>query len=456
MSAVFGAVIVVAGLLTLGGLITTTESVEASQVPSTLPGGSGGGDGESADDRGDSTFGDLPPSATSTTTTTAPPPSTDPGEPSDPDDAPGGGLDEPEEGLLDRFGDGSGSDVETLPCPDGVDPVICDAAEFVQQVRGRPFQTFPEVELLPDAEFDRALLSDFDLYVDAIEADDATLTALGLIGPDVSLVEVERGALEAGVVGFYDPSTGQTVVRGNDLSLYAQLVLVHELVHAFDDQWFDLDRGGPDAEADYGFSAVIEGNASRVENLWRSQLSPSDQALLAEQERTALSEEDIDRLLAIPPALQTIQSSPYFDGEVYVDEIVAEGGEAAVDAALIDPPTSSEEILHPDVDRSVEAEIPIPLPAAEGPVVDDGRLGELMIQQWLGRLAADGWGGDRYTTFTLDGQQCILVDLVGDDAVETAEIVDAATAWAERSPTQRTATETTIAGRAGIRVRACV
>lgn len=426
----------------------------AEPPPPTAPSAGGGGSGgDGPDDSDGSTFGDLPPSETTTTD-----PDAAPTTEADPDEgAPGGGAD----GSGGAGGGGSapdlddlGADVEVLACPDGVDPVICDAAEFVQRVRGRPFKTFPVVELMENEAFDASLLSDFDLYVDELDADDATLTALGLIPPDVSLVEAFRESLEVGVVGFYDPSTEQLVVRGEDLGLYTQLVLVHELVHAFDDQWFDLDRSQADDEADYGFSAVIEGNATRVENLWRSRLSSDDQATLAREELGTLSAEDLDRLDGIPFALQALQASAYLDGEVYVDAIVADGGEAAVDAALTDPPSSSEEILHPETDRATDPEIDVPAPAAESDVVDQGRLGELVIQLWLGSLAGEGWGGDRYTTFRTGGQDCIVVALVGDDDRETAEMATVAGTWASLDP-DRTATETTIDGRDGVRVRAC-
>lgn len=442
-AAVFGAVLVLAVLVVIAGRSgplgseTAADSSPSSSAQARSPGvtgGSGGGSG----------FGDLPPGAggsddsdESTTTTTE-----QEGQPSPPADAAPPPAASP--------------DIEPLACPDGVEQAICDAAAFVQIVRGRAFKSFPEVEILDDVEFDRELLADFDDYRDELDVDDVRLTALGLLDPELSLASVFRDSLEVGVVGFYDPDTGQLVVRGRDLNLYAQLVLVHELVHAFDDQWFDLSRSDfADDDAEYGFSAVVEGNASRVERLWRSQLSSGDQVTLAREEAGALSVEDLDRLLALPPVVQDLQFSPYVDGARYVAGLAEAGGEAAVDEALTTPPSTSELVLHPELAGAGRVEVAVPAPPADGPTIDEGRVGELLARLWLGRSPAEGWGGDRYVTWTADGLDCIRVDLVGDDERETAELRAAADTWAGLLPTMRGVETVTVAGQSGLRITAC-
>ena len=433
VATVFGAVIVLAALLGVGQLTDTSDADVVTDSTTSAPTTTGPATADEGEEA--SGFGDLPP---------------------DDDDAAEAA---PEPDVTQPDGEAADQErpqVDSLACPDGVDPVICDAADFVQQVRGRPFRTFPEVEILDDAEFDRELLSDFDEYREDLEVDDVTLTALGLLDPEASLAETFRESLEVAVVGFYDPETGQLVVRGADFSLYSQLVLVHELVHAFDDQWFDLDRDDfADGEADYGFSAVVEGNASRVEALWREQLSSQHQLQLTQEELTALSPEDLDRLFSLPPVVQDLQGSPYLDGERYVSELAATGGEAAVDDALMTPPVTSEEILHPGTDRSIDAEIVVPAPPAGGTVIDEGRLGELVVRLWLGRLAGEGWGGDRYVTWSAGGEDCIAVDLVGDDAQETVELDAAADAWAGLGSDTRQVDSITVDGRPAVRVTAC-
>ena len=374
-----------------------------------------------------------------------------------PDDAPDSESDtDPEAGSSATSTTSPANDVEPVACPAGVEVVICDAASFVQIARGRPFKVFPTVEVLEDTDFDRELLADFDEYRDELAVDGQVLTALGLLQPSDSLVESYRSSLEVGVVGFYDPETERLVVRGNELNLYGQLVLVHELTHAFDDQWFDLDREDfADDDAEYGFLAVVEGNARRVEEGWRAQLDPAAKAQLPEQEFGALSPEDIERFFALPPIVPQLQASPYVDGQVFVDDLVADGGETAADDALVAPPLSSEEVLHPGLDRSTDPELSVEAPPADGEVIDEGRLGELVVRFWLGQVAATGWGGDHYVAWAAGQQSCIRVDLAGDTPTDLDELVAAGERWVDVDPGARTVSEQVSGGVSVVRLTGC-
>ena len=347
--------------------------------------------------------------------------------------------------------------IQPVACPAAVEPVVCEAVKFVQLARGRPFKTFPTVELLDDAAFDQALLADFEQYRDDLDADGVTLTALGLLDPRTPLVDAYRDALELGVVGFYDPTSERLVVRGGELSLYAQATLVYELTHAFDDQWFDLDRDDfLDDDAEYGFTAVVEGNARRVEDQWRAELDPSRQSQLQVEEFSALSAQDLLRYLSLPPILQQLQLSPYTEGASYVGQLASAGGEASVDQALTAPPQSSEEILHPETGRTADPEVIVAQPLAGGTAVNQGRLGEVTIGFWLGGTAAAGWGGDNYVAWR-DGRDrsCIAVDLAADSPADLDQIDAAARSWVASQPGVRTAERATLDGVSLIRATGC-
>ncbi|MEM7275358.1 MAG: hypothetical protein AAF547_19935 [Actinomycetota bacterium] len=346
--------------------------------------------------------------------------------------------------------------VELAICPTSYEQVICDAAAFVQQTRGRPFKNFPSVELLPDEEFDLALLDDFDTYQDELRQDERVLKALGLVPTALDLVETFRDLLESGVVGFYDPDTERLVVRGGEFDLYSQLVLVHELVHAFDDQWFDLSRDDFTSEdAEYGYVAVIEGSASWVESLWRNQLSAEDEALLTRQELATLSPEDLEKILAMPQVLLALQASPYVDGERYVGGLITDDGQVALDEALAEPPVSSEIVLHPDRDAADLAVIELDTPPADGSVIEDGVLGELVILQWLGATAATGWGGDRYVVSVSGPQTCLVVDLAADGPTDLIEMESAIDGWVDEASDLRSLETVSTADRSILRVTGC-
>ncbi len=346
--------------------------------------------------------------------------------------------------------------VESVPCPERYSEEICAAADFVQQIRGRPFKEFPNIELLDDGPFDAALLEDFEESRADLVEDERLMTSLGLLPVGTDLFETFRSLIEVGVVGFYDPDDGRLVVRGGDFDLYGQSILVHELVHAFDDQWFDLSREDFESDdAQYGYLAVIEGNASRVEELWRDQLSREEAEQLASQELSSLSPEDLDRMLSLPRILINLQISPYQDGERYVNGLVTQGGEAAVDERFADPPESSEQVLRPSAPQAELVVADVEAPPADGPVTSEGTVGELQLGFWLGQAAGTGWGGDSYVIWESDGQVCTRVDIVADTERDLDEMRSAADAWASGASDRRTIERVDTVDASLLRVTGC-
>ena len=329
--------------------------------------------------------------------------------------------------------------VDEAACPVELDRAICDAAEFVQRIRGRAFDPFPDVRLLAPDEFTAAAAAVFDPRGPEVAAREVQLRSLGLLAPDESYADALGSLLAVGVQGFYTPGNGELVVRDEgDVDLFTQQVLVHELTHALDDQAFGLARQTLDAEAAYGLNAVVEGNARRVENLWVASLDDDERALLAEARAAARSPEEEAVLDAVPAVVERLLRSPYEDGADYVSTLVDGRGERAADEALRAPPTSSEEVLHPLTNRAIEAEVIVPPPPSDADPGSGGRLGELMIRQWLGRVAGEGWGGDRYVTWTVDEVTCLRVDIATDSDDDHVDVAAAAETWAEADPSNRT------------------
>jgi len=343
----------------------------------------------------------------------------------------------PQTSLPSDDGDtGAGEELgfELLACPEGTIPEVCDAAEFVQIERQRPFKEFPRLELVDGDDFAATFLDDLDEDREELEAARAALVGLGLIPADYDLFSGYKSLIGSGALGVYFPETGEMKVRGGDFNLFAQSVLVHELTHALDDQYFDLSREFDDGEMSYGFVATIEGNAQRVESAWRDELSPVESLELRAQEATALSLEDTLRLAQVPVALLQFLQSPYSDGQLWVESVVRAEGEAGVDAALTAPPATSEQILHPDIAPELGAVTEVPIPEPGGEVVEEGVLGELTLRIWLGPGVAAGWGGDQYVAwFDDDGRGCFAANIAADSPRDLLEMETALERWVEEA-----------------------
>lgn len=323
--------------------------------------------------------------------------------------------------------------------------LVDELQAYVAEARGLEFLRDVEIELADDAAFQARLLEDFEDDADEIAKVEVFYKALGLLEPDADLLEELRGIYSAGVLGFYDPETDELVVRGTALTPYVRQTIVHELVHALDDQHFELDRDDEyderKDEIGSGFSAVVEGNARRIEQEWLDEQPEAVQEQAKAEEEAFADGIDVD---AFPEILLFEIGAPYELGRILVDALVGEGGQRAVDAALQDPPTTTEQVLFPPLYRERHPRVEVPPPPADGELVDDGVVGTLF---WFGLFttgdtamgaqdafaAVQGWGGDWAVTWQAGDAACVRIDAVGDTQEDTDELETALRAWAEES-----------------------
>jgi hypothetical protein len=363
--------------------------------------------------------------------------------------------------------EGSTSDGAPPASAAEVRAAVDEISGVVEAERGLAFTEPVDVELAGEGEFQRRLLHDFDEGVDELRETEILLKAFGLVEPDVDLVEAMRTLLGAGVVGFYDPETDELVVRGTALTPYVRTTIAHELTHALDDQRFDLDRPEYDDakdEIDFGFSALVEGNARRVEDAYLAGLSDEEQRDAAAEELSLGGGLDLGD---VPLVLVDLISAPYALGHDFVGQLLDDGGQEALDAAFGAPPRTSEQVIDPATYEAGEGGIEVSVPAVSGSVVDEGVAGQFLIQLVLAegldagraREAATGWGGDAVVAWR-DGQRpCATLAAVGDDSGETSELRGAFEEWAaERGPAGTgTGPDVTIApnGDGPVTVQAC-
>jgi hypothetical protein len=157
------------------------------------------------------------------------------------------------------------------------------------------------------------------------------------------------------VLGFYlpgrPPKGGLYVRSSRGLDPYAKIILAHELTHAVTDQRFDLTKADRLAAATAredelaAYSGLVEGDATlTMQRYLAERLTPAEQAdagLVASTQRTP--ERD-----AAPAVIRQSMLFPYEQGLRFVRALYAQGGWDAVNDAYRDPPTSTEQLLHPE------------------------------------------------------------------------------------------------------------
>lgn len=321
---------------------------------------------------------------------------------------------------------GAGPVIAT-PTPVGVDldRFVDEAIAFIETSRGQEFLDDPIVVALSDAEFVARVEDDFadDFAEDPelLASFTATHRALGTIGRLESFDEVMQSFGAAGILGFYDPSTDELVVRQvDDLSLLTKSTIVHELAHAFDDQHFDLDRPEYDDRTDevpWTFRAIAEGSASWVEEQWEETLSADDRQALVEEE---LSFADPGIFNQFELSFLFLQFAVYELGGDFVADLQSAGGNNLLDDAIESPPPTSEQLIEPGAFDAGEVGLEVPAPDVDGEVLLDGVGGQVLIRalfQGAGINSDIEWGGDWLVIWSDGGLSCLRWDLRADSPV---------------------------------------
>ena len=332
-------------------------------------------------------------------------------------------------------------------------------AQETAEVRGLPVETeITEAFLSPD-ELRERLASDFatDYPEEEIVADERALEAFGLAPEGIDLGTLVLDLLGEQVAGFYDPRTDEMFVVSDEAALdaTAEFTYTHEVVHALQDQAFDLEQlqggveDGTNDDAALALTALIEGDATAasIEYLARHPLLAARLAVAA-----VVDSAQIDNA---PPIVAQTLVFPYIGGQAFVAALLNEGGWDAVDAAYGDVPTSTEQILHPekylDEERDEPTAVSVPdLAAALGEGwsrAEENNFGEyqtavVLADQEPGEgigealpeaaaAAAAGWDGDRYAVWANGEQDVVAWVSVWDDAEEAEEFAEAVEGFGE-------------------------
>ena len=336
--------------------------------------------------------------------------------------------------------------------PDEWDERVVDLVAFVEEERGLSFDHPVAVDFLTPAQYsERTRIDESELSREdrrLIEDGAAPLRALGLVPVGFDALESANELSDTATLAYYDPLRDRITVRGTEMTTDLRVTLAHELVHVLQDQHFDLDAmlddGDPTADRLSGYLALIEGDATRIQEAYVASLSDDDRERYLDAIGQASGEAE-EQLGAIPDVLVAMQGAPYALGPSLVELIAAEGGNAAVDDAFEDPPASTEHMVDPRSyfagDPAGDVTVPT-VPTGGDQIGEDDRLGALplflllsaRIDPLVALSAADGWGGDAYVVYDSGGTPCMDLAVRGDSARDGEELLDAFEAWVAAGP----------------------
>jgi hypothetical protein len=325
----------------------------------------------------------------------------------------------------------------------------------VVEIRGLEKRIEPEIYVLTKNVVEPMLLNRFinEEFVQVLQDEARVLVALGLVDPQYDLVTNYLNNIVDYIGGFYIPGENEIYVIGSILfDGVEKFIYVHEFTHALQDQNFPIITSDYYPNCKYqeqactAMDALIEGEAELVQYIWLqnyavkedykdiSRFTPSPQYIPEE---------------APPPFAARDLMFPYTEGAVFATFLYEKGGWVEINRAYARPPTTTEQILHPE--KYIEGE--------GGISVRDAPLGDVLGDEWLlikdetlgewrtylileysanidgflpdgvAASASAGWGGDHYQVYFNDetGQSTMTVHWVWDtieDADEFASTFD--------------------------------
>jgi hypothetical protein len=307
-----------------------------------------------------------------------------------------------------------------------------------------------------------AIMAYVDSQIDDEELAQAQIVyaALGLLPPKIDVRSLLLRLMGEQVVGYYDVDIHQLVIRDDVMRAFggaqavsgvnvdeARVVLVHELVHALQDQHLSLSvtmNSKRDTDAENAFRALVEGDATLAMFAFAygrdaaslSQITSDPAAVRTLSALVKSSPLAGSELESAPEIMRAPLLSAYVDGLGFAAHLHGAGGFARIDRAHVDPPASTEQVLHPERFATRDQPIVVRVKSA-ATLLGDGHelfyedtLGELELSVYLGQAgkpeaaarAAQGWGGDRlYAYRDRDGQTAIVWLTAWDDAAEASE-----------------------------------
>jgi hypothetical protein len=311
----------------------------------------------------------------------------------------------------------------------------------VEEAAGLTFKTPPKVASQTPAQVQTFLMEQFARPATRRDLDAKIVVwkRLGVIADSVDVVALLTKLLTEQVVGFYDPKSKTLYVVEGRSGVERETVIRHELTHALQDQYVNLDSIqntlGEDDRVEAA-QAVFEGHATVI------MLGNAVRTIAWDKAREGIRDARAASPIfsAAPAFIAEGLLFPYIGGAEFVRNAMNDGMSSA--DLLTGLPTSTAQVLHKErwgkngnaaerVRFSVGAGSSITYENSFGEFEARLALAELLGDVTRGAAAGKGLDGDRYALVRTSGGDALVWATVWDtpvDAVEFAEAMAAAAA----------------------------
>lgn len=361
---------------------------------------------------------------------------------------------------------------------------VADIQVKLAKMRGLPMPNPVPAEMQSTEEFRKFVQQELEKELPkekAVKLQEA-LFHIGLYNKDIDLPKVLEQTMTSQAAAYYDPVAKKFfIVMAPDNDTMLDTISAHELTHALQDHNFDLvkfmpptlddDQGiarrflvegdatfsmiaylATDAKGPEALTAMMKIIGSQIESM--ASMSVSDYAQMMKQQAGAFGEMDADMKKSmesigdLPPVIIGPLIDSYMKGAVVSMRAYEAGGWKGIDALYKNPPTSTEQVLHPATKLIGKREEPkkVTLPKLSGTELTQNVMGELQwqiyMQQWNVKepKVSEGWGGDRYAVMKDKDRVIGYLSTAWDTETDAKEFADGYVASLKaRFPTADTA-----------------
>jgi hypothetical protein len=315
--------------------------------------------------------------------------------------------------------------------------MVAEAIPGIERSVGLKFKTQPKLETRSKEQVRQFVLQEIDSPKAQAElaGTEVAYKLLGMIPDTLQLKPLFVNLLSEQIVGYYDPKTKVLYVVGGSAKDVAQVTVTHELVHALQDQYVNLDsvqNMGGDNDRQVAAQAIFEGQAVYVQ--LQVMLGNGNVAVNMpggwERVRQAIRDNQASMPIyaSAPLVLQETLIFPYLSGTEFIKNYT----EHEHGVPYNNMPVSTEQVMHPGAffGKHDDPTIVSFTAGTGGPHVYDNDLGEFETRLFLFQhlqsqddavRGATGWDGDRYLVYKTRQGNAITWATVWDTKADAAD-----------------------------------
>ncbi len=317
------------------------------------------------------------------------------------------------------------------------DAKVAEVIPKIEEGIGLPFKSPPKVEVRSKDEVRKFVEQQIDDSLARVQlaGQEAALKRFGLIPDTMSLRALLVSVLEEQIGGYYDPRTKALYIVEGTAEEAVGVTVTHELIHALQDQYLNLDsvmRATGDDDRLAAAQAVLEGQATyeQMRIMFGREIAdalPGGWDRVREEIRLNRAKWPV--FAAAPLVVQEMLLFPYLSGAEFMRAYRAKNPTGTPYGVM---PTSTEQILHPALYTGVRDEpTGVTLPTLPGATTThENTVGEFTTRLFLyehlrdvkgATSGAAGWDGDRFALVrTTRGEGLIWVS-AWDTQVDAAD-----------------------------------